>query len=134
MFAAAIAYLDAYRKGRCAALNNLEPQRWFTDDVDTLGELFDDPFDPSKENAALAKLYAQDKVDVLKLKAAQMQLDVVAGLRHDLRVQFAVQAEHDGRTALDYDRHGLCDHACGRRKFDDLKQAVEVQSKGGKSV
>ena len=131
MFDAAIAYFDNYRKRRFKALGNEEAQRWFTDDVDSLGALFSDPFAATEENTALAKLFAEKKVDALKLQAAQLKLDVVAGLRHDLRVQFAVGAASQPRTASDYDRHAVCEHAAARRRFDYLKQILGIKANGG---
>lgn len=134
MFDDAIAYMAEYRTRRAAALCNEEPQQWFTDGVSTIGELFTDPFDPEAENRALAKIYTQPRIDALTLQAAQLKLDAVAGLRHDLRVQFAVGTEHAARTALDYDRHGVLDHVTCRWRFSRLKQLLAIKSKGGKSV
>lgn len=134
MFNAAIKYLENYRKRRVKSFKNEERQRWFTDDISSMSELFTDKFGSDEESAKLSSFYSQKTIDLAKLQGAQLKLDMLTGFRHDLRGQFVIGTEHTPRTALDFDRHAINEAAGARRRLDVLDQATKIKEAGAKQV
>jgi hypothetical protein len=109
--------------------------RWFTSEKSSLADLIGKTFSSDQENADWEALMAGEEApDNLKVQAARLKINLIAGYRHDLRSQFAVGTEHECRSALDFDRHAINEAAASRMRLDILEQTITVKERGIRTI
>jgi len=123
MFKEAIDYLKAYRERRIKALNNEEPQRWFTADTTNMADLINDVFSATDENSEWER-QTKDAIDNIATQGVRVKIAVLSGLRHDLRAQFAVGPAHDVKGPADFDRHAISELRFANFRDEVLDHAV----------
>ena len=64
-------------------------------------------------------------------QAVRIKIAFLAGCRHDIRGQFAVGADHDSKTACDFDRHAFMDANHARRNTNQLAIMVAGKASTG---
>jgi hypothetical protein len=132
MFGTAIKFLDNYRKRREQALTNNERQRWFTTELSDVSTLFSDTFNSDKENDDWQQLVSNPEkpADKSKLQAIRTKIALLTSYRHDLRVQFAVGADHHIKTEADFDRHAVNENRMAAFRLAVLDGDLTVREKG----
>lgn len=129
MFKEALDYLKAYRDRRIKALNNEEPQRWFTAEATDMAQLMDTTFSATDENSEWEQ-QTKGAVDNIQMQGIRVKIAVLSGLRHDLRAQFAVGAGHDVKGPCDFDRHAVSELRFANFRGEVLDRAVQgIESK-----
>lgn len=122
-------YLDDYRAVKAAALQNQRRARWFVSAVATLPDLFDTVFNTTDDNKAWTALYDLEAQPIAKLSAALLRIHHVAGCRHDLREQFAVDTAHEPKGHLDFDRHTIMTEASAQFANKLIRMMLVRQSR-----
>ena len=123
-----VEYLKKYREDRGKGLNNEEPLRWFSSEVDTMSELIDEVFGRDDENAAWNEEY-QKKGKILNLQASALKVSFMAGMVRDLRTLFAAGDENRPRTAADHDRMEYMQCGFHLAKIDQLRNIIKAMEK-----
>ena len=122
---AAMDYMNEYRKKRGPALNNEEPLRWFTAEVDSLSQLIDDKFGRDEENSKWEKEYDK-KGKILKLQANALKVSMMSGMCRDLRTMYAASENNRGRSSVDHDRSEYMQAGFHLAKVDQLRNVIKA--------
>ena len=123
-------YLKSYFNTQSATGTNVATRRWFMDGVATAPALVSDVFSTDEVNQRVVEAYGQQSIDRNKLKAAQLALDTVAGLKRDLRVQFLCAGDTKPRTAMDMHRMMAQQSLWAARQLDVVSGYLAVLEGG----
>ena len=120
MFDTVVKYFSDYWKQRAKSFANEEKRKWFAYESDSMEDLIDKKFDSSAESDELETISKGDgKEDFAKLQAIRIKIAIIAGLRHDIRAQFAVGENNADRNDIDLMRHAASRCAFLSQKFSE---------------